>query len=206
MPSTERAETETELKLKLKTKTNWNRNWNWNRNRNQSKLPRLASLWLAWTRLERVVSWLRLANCKRMCGKVFWEINSNAKARAKAMVMKLHEAPVCAKAIACYWNRSKLIYHQWNNIWEAARRQMMIMPKMEHKNATKLCQRSVSNWITEQKIKKRARKKEAKSKRNRNRNQAETRIDCRAIKRKRSKLCLSLRKNYLIYLSIAAER
>lgn len=146
MPGTERAETETELKLKLKTKTNWNRNWN----RNQSKLPRLASLCLAWTRLERVVSWLRLANCERMCGKVFWEINSNAKARAKAVVMKLHEAPVWAKAIACYWNRSKLIYHQWNNIWEAARRQMMIMPKMEHKNATKLCQRSGSNWITEQ--------------------------------------------------------
>lgn len=154
-----------------KLKPNWN--WNWKRKRieteteteTETKANCRASLRFgsAWTRLERVVSWLRLANCERMCGKVFWEINSNAKARAKAMVMKLHEAPVCGKAIACYWNRSKLIYHQWNNIWEAARRQMMIMPKMEHKNATKLCQRSVSNWITEQKIKKKERGKKKQS-------------------------------------------
>lgn len=150
---------------KPKLKPNWN--WNWKLKRieteteteTETKANCRASL-----RFASLASWLRLANCERMCGKVFWEINSNAKARAKAMLMKLHEAPVCAKAIACYWNRSKLIYHQWNNIWVAARRQMMIMPKMEHKNATKLCQRSVSNSVIQSKKTKKKKNERGKKK------------------------------------------
>lgn len=196
MPSTERTETETktatetetQIQIEIETELKW---------KLKLKLRR------------RFVSWLSLANCERMCGKVFWKLTP----MLKIMLNSKAEATVNAKvkAIACYWNRSKLIYHQaQHNIWddeqiEDEAKNLKMEQKLRPQTLTKV---SVTIITTKVKIKINIKNIDNKSKKNTHGNNIKL-LDSYSFqshKRKRSKLCLSLSKNYLIYLSIGRLR